>query len=277
MNLVSVIVPCYNQAVFLDDCLESVLNQSYNLWECIIIDDGSTDNVRIVVDVWLKRDIRFKFISQPNNGLSSARNAAIRQSNGIYILPLDADDKISRNFLESMVNVFQQESNQQLKLVFPKVQEFGCRDHTWNTTKYCFQELLRMNYIVCTSLFRKVDWAHAGGYDENLRTGLEDWEFWIKLLLGGNIAKQNLEATFYYRIKSNSMSKELQKSRQEVDNVRNYIFNKHILVYGYRNSVQVYDELMKIKNFPEKELSFIELLTAILRKIMNKLKSQFCL
>ena len=75
MHKVSIIVPCYNQAQYLDDCLQSVLDQTYQDWECIIVNDGSPDNTAIIASVWTARDPRFKYIYKENGGLSSARNA----------------------------------------------------------------------------------------------------------------------------------------------------------------------------------------------------------
>ena len=103
--LVSIIVPCYNQAQYLSEALESVLQQTYTDWECIIVNDGSPDNTDIIVKDWLQRDNRFKYLYKDNGGLSSARNFGIENSNGTYILLLDADDKYHHTFIEKGVKV----------------------------------------------------------------------------------------------------------------------------------------------------------------------------
>ena len=95
MPLISVIVPCYNQAQYLDDCLQSVLDQTHQDWECIIVNDGSPDNTEEVAKKWLAKDSRFKYLYKENGGLSSARNAGIKDSIGQFIFFLDCDDKIS--------------------------------------------------------------------------------------------------------------------------------------------------------------------------------------
>ena len=102
-NHVSIIVPCFKQAHFLDEALQSVLNQTYTNWECIVVNDGSPDNTEEVAEKWCKKDNRFKYVFQKNRGLSSARNAGIKISNGKYILPLDSDDIIDDHFLEKLV------------------------------------------------------------------------------------------------------------------------------------------------------------------------------
>lgn len=103
--LVSIVVPCYNQARFLDEALNSVLCQSYAHWECIIVNDGSPDNTREVVEEWLKRDSRFIYIEKENGGLSSARNRGLEIAKGNYIQFLDADDLLCCNKLQKQIQI----------------------------------------------------------------------------------------------------------------------------------------------------------------------------
>lgn len=90
--LISIIVPCYNQAQYLDECLQSVLDQTFQDWECIIINDGSPDNTEEVAVKWVEKDLRFKYLSQINKGVSAARNLGIEKAEGRYIQFLDGDD-----------------------------------------------------------------------------------------------------------------------------------------------------------------------------------------
>lgn len=90
--LVSVIVPCYNQAEYLSEALESVFNQTYQNWECIIVNDGSTDYTENVAKEWCEKDKRFIYLKKENGGLSSARNAGIKAVVGEWIQFLDSDD-----------------------------------------------------------------------------------------------------------------------------------------------------------------------------------------
>ncbi|MBS3952717.1 MAG: glycosyltransferase [Methylomicrobium sp.] len=92
--LITVIVPCYNQARYLTDAIHSIKNQTYEKWECIIVNDGSTDNTAQVATELSKTDNRIKVINQKNKGLSGARNAGLDVAFGDYIQFLDADDKI---------------------------------------------------------------------------------------------------------------------------------------------------------------------------------------
>lgn len=93
---ISIIVPCYNQGPYLDECLQSVLEQSYTNWECIIVNDGSTDNTDVLAKSWTGKDPRFHYVYKENGGISSARNAGLEKATGEYIQFLDADDIIDR-------------------------------------------------------------------------------------------------------------------------------------------------------------------------------------
>ena len=108
--LVSVIVPCYKQAHFLPETLNAVLNQTYDNWECIIVDDGSPDNTIEVANSFILRDKRFKLVSQENQGLAMARNNGIAASRGYFILPLDSDDMIDSTYLEKAVDYFKKKT-----------------------------------------------------------------------------------------------------------------------------------------------------------------------
>ena len=103
MPLISVIVPCYNQAQYLDECLQSVLDQTYQDWECIIVNDGSPDNTEEVAKKWLAKDSRFKYLYKDNGGLSSARNAGIKESKGEYVLLLNPDTLVQKDTFEKCV------------------------------------------------------------------------------------------------------------------------------------------------------------------------------
>ena len=99
-DLFSIIVPVYNVEKYLDKCLASILEQTYNDFECIIIDDGSPDNSNIIIDKYVKLDQRFKVIHQKNMGLSAARNAGLDIAKGDYIVFVDSDDYIANDYLE---------------------------------------------------------------------------------------------------------------------------------------------------------------------------------
>ena len=101
--LVSIIVPCYNQARYLPDALASVASQTYPHWECIIVNDGSLDHTSEVARQWLEKDDRFKYVEKQNGGLSSARNAGLKVAKGEYIQLLDADDLLEADKIKVQI------------------------------------------------------------------------------------------------------------------------------------------------------------------------------
>ena len=184
MNVrISIIVPCYNQAEFLDDALESVQKQSFRNWECIIVNDGSADRTEVLGKQWEKTDARFKYYYQKHSGVSKARNYGIIQAKGRYILPLDADDKLGVDYIKRALSRMDQ--NKELKLVYCKAKIFGEVEKDWILPEFKLSSLAANNMIFCSSIFKKSDWEMVGGYDENMKEGYEDWEFWIALLKNG--------------------------------------------------------------------------------------------
>ena len=90
--MVSIIVPVYNAEKYIDECIQSVLCQTYAAWELLLVDDGSTDNSGNICDKYAREDIRIKVLHQKNQGVSVARNVALDWAKGDYIIFLDSDD-----------------------------------------------------------------------------------------------------------------------------------------------------------------------------------------
>ena len=130
--LISVIVPCYNQSIYIDECLQSVLDQTYKNWECIIVNDGSPDNTEEVALRWVEKDARFIYLKKENGGLSSARNAGIEKAKGEWILPLDCDDKIDSQYLELAAI----EIKNGYDLIYFSLQLFGEENYEINITEF---------------------------------------------------------------------------------------------------------------------------------------------
>ena len=221
--LISIIVPCYNQAQYLDECLQSVLDQTYQDWECIIVNDGSPDDTEEVAKKWLDKDVRFKYLKKQNGGLSSARNAGIEIAEGEWILPLDCDDKIAKNYLSLATEKF----SENYTVIYCEAEYFGAKTGNWKLPNYSLKNLAEENIIFCTAFFQKKNWEKVGGYDENMKHGLEDWEFWISLLKNEGVAYQLNETCFFYRIKENSMLTNLHQSNK-MDKMLFYIEKKHL-------------------------------------------------
>lgn len=102
---VSIIIPIYNTGDKLVRCLESVLNQTHDDFECLLVDDGSIDQSPRIIDEFAAKDSRFKAIHKPNGGVSSARNEGLRIADGEWVVFLDSDDTIKPNHIEAMLSV----------------------------------------------------------------------------------------------------------------------------------------------------------------------------
>ena len=107
MNLVSIIIPCYNQAKFLSETLQSILDQTYSQWECILVNDGSTDSTDEVAENWIKKDKRFSYYKKENAGVSDARNYGIQKAKGDFIQFLDADDLLDEDKLLTSISTIE--------------------------------------------------------------------------------------------------------------------------------------------------------------------------
>lgn len=101
---ISIIIPVYNVAQYIDQCLQSVVDQSYTDWECILVDDGSKDDSGAKCDEWCKRDFRFRAIHQQNQGVSAARNKGLEVSQGAWVCFVDSDDWLEPDYLKHLVD-----------------------------------------------------------------------------------------------------------------------------------------------------------------------------
>ena len=103
--LVSVIIPIYNAEQHLEKCIESVINQKFNDFELLLINDGSTDSSGKICDNYVKRDHRIKVFHKENGGVSTARNLGIEKARGEWVTFIDADDKIESNYFDIITDV----------------------------------------------------------------------------------------------------------------------------------------------------------------------------
>ena len=236
--LVSIIIPCYNAAQFLEETLQSVLDMNYTAWECIIVNDGSTDNSQSVIATYVQQDSRFRCIEQSNAGPSKARNTGIQSSNGIYILPLDSDDLISKKYVSEAVTIL--ENTPSIKLVYSNAEYFGKKHGKWDLPAYSFNDLLFENMIFCTAMYRRIDYNMTRGYDTKLH-GREDWDFWLELLkTGGDVYKID-DVHFFYRTHEESRDR---RANRDLAAIRKHIYLNHKELYEhcFENPIQLFHE-----------------------------------
>ncbi len=204
--LVSVIVPCYNSGNTLSRTIDSVVRQTWEKIELIIVNDGSTDKSTIELLDFFSTKPNITVHSQINKGLASARNNGIRISKGEFILPLDSDDWLDDNAIKIMVEKSQliNESS----IVFSDIRLEGKRVGVKKT--YCnpFEQLFSNQLPYCM-LFPKTVINKINGYDENLIYGLEDWDLNIRLLMSKNNFIKINEPIFHYWVDDKGMFKSI--------------------------------------------------------------------
>ena len=199
--LVSVIVPVYNMEQYVAETVASILQSTYQNIEIILMDDGSTDQSLSIIQQLATTEPRIAAHTQPNGGVCRARNHAIHLSSGKYILPVDADDKISAVFIEKAVEVL--ENDDDVKVVNGRSQFFGDKVGDWNLPPYSLKLLTRKNILPSTCLYRREDWLKTEGYCAEI-IAREDWELWIALLKDGGKVVKIPEVGIIYRIRNNS-------------------------------------------------------------------------
>ena len=217
-ELISVIVPVYNVEKYLDECVESIVNQTYTNLEIILVDDGSPDRCPEMCDQWAKKDERIRVIHKENGGLSSARNAGLGIATGDYVGFVDSDDFIKKDMYETLLKAFDESvdigitSCFMLKYDNNSSKPFNKR---WNIEtpriiKYdVFGQLLlteKVNFTLCSKLFRReiVDKAR---FDIGIVN--EDIPYVFRLSLIVKELKQNMREIpyygYYYRMREDSI------------------------------------------------------------------------
>ena len=200
-SLVSVIVPMYNAAEFIEEALTSIVESNYRPIEVVVMDDGSTDNSLSVAQRFAEQHPEIKVLQQTNRGASAARNNAIRQSHGEYILPVDADNKIDPRYIEEAVAVLAQRP--EVRVVACRADFFGERTGEWITAPFSKELLARKNMIDTCAMYRRVDWDKTSGYMETC-AAREDWDMWLSLFEQGGEFVRLPEIRMHYRIRGGS-------------------------------------------------------------------------
>lgn len=215
---ISICIPSYNQADYLEDAIESAYNQTNQALEILVIDDGSTDN-----SLEIARRYEFKefplvespvrVISQVNKGLSSARNTGIMNAKGDYILFLDADDMLKEN---AVARITQEIIQTNADIVAPSFKEFGKGNREIILAPFDINALKQANRLGYFCAVRRSILLECGGYQVKMVHGWEDWHLWFDLSRRGKTCTIIPEILVMYRVKENSMIHEANKHSQEL-------------------------------------------------------------
>lgn len=208
--MISIIIPVYNAAKYLNQCLASIAVQSYIDWECIIIDDGSNDESQEICQSWLKKDSRFILLNQANQGVSVARNNGVKVAQGKYLTFIDSDDWIDKDYLKTLFenihdadlvisgfkSEYEDDSNEEIKPSYNGVFRIGTD---------CLENFVDLNrkfllYVPHEKLYRRDLIEH---YKIRFPIGCsfgEDLQFNYKYLDCTTNISQVAEAYYHYRI-----------------------------------------------------------------------------
>lgn len=262
---VSIIIPCFNQGELLKEALRSIESfPDKNLYEIVIVNDGSTDVSTLSILNELERQ-GMNIINQANKGLGAARNAGVNKANGKYILPLDSDNKIRTEVVLEAIELV--ETNPSVDVVYGDAEYFGEKTGTWKSSEFTLQRLMMENYIDACALFRKSTWKKSGGYDEKMPVmGYEDWDFWLRIAFSGGEFKYLDKSFFDYRYTSTSMIHSAQKEKLEI--TLQYLDKKH---KSYLNR-EYLNRLILFKTSKSKKLAFYIFMRSYFPRLTNLLR-----
>lgn len=224
--VVSVITPYYNtDEVFLETA-RSLFNQSFQEWEWVIVNDGSTDTSSLErLAAVEKSDPRVKVIDQPNSGPSAARNAAFRNSSGRFICLLDSDDLLEPAFIEKCVWFL--ESQPAFGFCNSWSVNFGSEEFLWTTGFERGKDHLKANSGPPLSVIRRAAFEAAGGFDPSIRFGHEDWDFWLALAKAGYWGYTLPEYLEWYRKRKDSRFHQVMSAASTHDDFEAFIAKKY--------------------------------------------------
>lgn len=205
----SVVVPTYNQADYIAETLQSLVDQTVIPLEVIVVNDGSTDKTAEVL-----KEFPFKVVTQVNKGLASARNTGIMHAKGDYVFFLDSDDLALENCVEKLIYVMEQTG---ADIVAPSMKVFGTQNQD-----VVLSELVTLNGMKKSNLLpyccavKKEALLDVGGYSPRMWWGYEDYALWVNMLRVGKTVVTMQEPLVLYRTKEQSMYTEAVKHHEEL-------------------------------------------------------------
>lgn len=241
--MISVIVPVYNVEKYLDNCVESIVNQTYKDLEIILVDDGSPDNCPVMCDEWAKKDDRIKVIHKENGGVSSARNIGLDNVTGEYIGFVDSDDYLKSNMYELLIeNLTATNSDISVCSTFLVDENNNIKaDNIFESQVLNQEEAVKflsykMNNSLWNKLFKK-DMFKGCRFDEGHTFG-EDHLILLQVLKNVNRVSFISDSLYYYVQRSNSTtgSKFSKRSFDQVymkDALYNYVKENYLYVSEY--------------------------------------------
>jgi glycosyltransferase involved in cell wall biosynthesis len=255
MPKVSVIVPCYNMGKYIDETIESVLKSTFQDFEIVVVNDGSTDEFtnKHLADYHRPKT---KVIHTKNQGLVGARNTAIENSTGEYILPLDSDDMISENYIKEAVEYL--DNNPNAGIVYCMAERFGDVTGIWELPEYSVEGMVRQCLIFCSGFFRRKDCEKVGGYSLNMNYNYEDWDFWLKIIELGRDVYKIPEIHFFNRVRQGSITN-TRDWNGKMKNMNRQIYLNHLELFAkyHADPLTLSSENTKIRISCDEQIKWI--------------------
>lgn len=224
---VTVIIPCYNDGQYIMQALQSIYNQTLLPEKIIVIDDGSNAVTKKILTA-INHPL-VQVVYQENKGVSAARNQAISLALTDYIVNLDADDYFEPAFIEKAVAILNQDKDIAAVSSYCRIFKNNKRIDIIKPLGGNLKDFVVINNGRANAMFRKKSWDAVRGFDEKMRDGYEDWEFWIAILKQGGTIYIIKEVLSHYRIKEVSRDQTALKNHDF--ELREYIYLKHKEVY----------------------------------------------
>lgn len=213
-NSISVIITCYNHGAYILNTLRSIEQQIVQPEEVIIIDDGSNDKHTIEILQQVAQRKTVTVIHSANQGPAAARNIGFSNSKGEFILLIDSDDSIHESFLQKAMQILYKDPS--IGVVSSWALCFGDQDYIWYPKGGMLEDFLMYTSCPSCALLRRKSWIDAQGFDETLRVGYEDWDFWIRVTKQGWLVYILPELLYYYLQKPSSRVKDTFARHEEI-------------------------------------------------------------
>lgn len=225
---ISIVIPCYNHGEYIPETIASIEQIEHkHLYEVIIVNDGSTDKTTndYLKNLQQENKENYTIVFQDNQGVCRTRNNAISIAKGDYILPLDADNILYPEYIYRSVEIL--DNNKDISVVYGNAKLIGEETGIRLQRDFNLQSLMLDNYIDTCAVFKRSLWEDVGGYDPEMKTGLEDWEFWLHAAFKGHLFHHIDEVLFEYRVVANSRTNKLISTKTNANNLLDYMSAKH--------------------------------------------------